>query len=436
MKYVFPNSFLWGTATSAYQVEGNNDKSDMWAEEYSEGSPYRDYSGDAVDHYNRYKQDIELMASLGLNSYRFSIEWARIEPEQGIYSQKELDHYRDVIKVCYDNHITPVVTMMHFTSPQWLMQIGGWKNPKTADLFAKYCEVVFKEFGQDIPYVLTMNEVNLPVMLKELFINMNFMPPVGMDAKSWTAPGWRESAAAKCGTTIDQYFTFHMASDVESLEIVKDAHRKAREVMKKINPSTKVGLSLALPEIQAIEGGDKQAAKVWHDYFGQFKSIIEGDDFIGVQNYTREVYGPEGQVPLAEGTEVTAMGYEFYPEALAGTIRNVAKELNIPVLVTEHGIATNDDSRRVEFIQRGLKGMHSCLEDGIQVLGYLYWSTFDNYEWTFGYDPHFGIIGVNRETQERKVKESGRVLGEISKNNTVYYEPEKLLNLYRREFEI
>lgn len=419
MKYVFPKSFLWGTATSAYQVEGNNDKSDMWAEEYSEGSPYRDYSGDAVDHYNRYKQDIELMAGLGLNSYRFSIEWARIEPEQGVYSTEEINHYRDVIKVCYDNNITPVVTMMHFTSPQWLMQIGGWKNPKTADLFAKYCEVVFKELGQDIPYVLTMNEVNLPVMLKELFINLDFMPPVGMDAKSWTAPGWRESAAAKCGTTIDQYFTFHMASDEASLEIVKDAHRKAREAMKKINSSTKVGLSLALPEIQAIEGGKEQAAKVWHDYFGQFKDVIEGDDFIGVQNYTREIYGPRGQVPLPEGTEVTSMGYEFYPEALAGTIRNVAKELDIPVMVTEHGVATDHDDRRIEFIQRGLKGLHACMEDGIKVLGYLYWSTFDNYEWTFGYDPHFGIIGVNRDTQERVVKESGRVLGEISKNNAV-----------------
>jgi beta-glucosidase len=417
MKFVFPENFLWGTATSAYQVEGNNDKSDMWVEEYSDGSPYKDYSGNAVDHYHLYKQDIELMARLGLKSYRFSIEWSRIEPEQGVYSQKEINHYRDVINVCYENNIIPVVTMMHFTSPQWLMKIGGWKNPKTADLFANYCEVVFKELGRDIPYVLTMNEVNLPVMLKELFINMNFMPPVGMDAKSWTAPGWRESAAQKCGTTIDQYFTFHMASDEATLEIVKKAHVKAREVMKKINPTTKVGLSLALPEIQSIEGGEERAAKIWHDYFGQFKFVIADDDFIGVQNYTREIYGPDGQVPLPEDTEVTAMGYEFYPEALAGTIRNVAKELNVPVLVTEHGIATNDDSRRVEFIKRGLKGLHSCMEDGIQILGYLYWSTFDNYEWTFGYGPKFGIIGVNRDTQDRIVKESGKVLGEISKNN-------------------
>lgn len=418
MKYVFPEHFLWGTATSAYQVEGNNHQSDIWAEERSEGSPYRDFSGDAVNHYHLYKQDIELMASLGLNSYRFSIEWARIEPEPGIYSKKEIEHYRDVIKVCNDNHITPVVTMLHFTSPQWLMRFGGWKNPNTADRFAKYCEVVFKELGQDIPYVLTMNEANLPVMLKELFMNMDFMPPVGME-KSWTAPGWRESAAKKCGTTVEEYFTFHMASDEASIEIVKDAHRKAREAIKNINSSTKVGLSLALPDIQAIEGGESRAEKVWHDYFGQFKSAIKEDDFLGVQNYTREMYGPDGLVPVSEGTEVTAMGYEFYPEALAGCIRNVVKELDIPILVTEHGIATNDDSRRAEFIQRGLKGLHSCLEEGISVKGYLYWSTFDNFEWTFGYDPHFGIIEVDRSTQKRKVKESGYVLGEIAKNNMV-----------------
>jgi beta-glucosidase len=229
------------------------------------------------------------------------------------------------------------------------MRIGGWKDPKTADLFANYCEVVFKELGQDIRYVVTMNEVNLPVMLKELFINLEFMPPVGMNAESWTAPGWRESAAEKCGTTVDQYFTFHMASDEASLEIVKDAHRKAREVIKKINPSTKVGLSLALPEVQAIEGGEKKVERVWEDYFGQFESLIEEDDFIGLQNYTREIYGSIGQVPVPEGMEVTAMGYEYYPEALAGVIRNVARELKLPIMVTEHRIATGDDSRRIVY---------------------------------------------------------------------------------------
>ena len=285
----FPDSFLWGTATSAHQVEGNNLNSDVWAEEYAEGSPYRDRSGDAVNHYHLYREDIRLLASLGFNSYRFSIEWARIEPEPGVYSRAELAHYRDMIRACKENGITPVVTLMHFTSPRWLMQLGGWKNPETADRFARYCEFVFREIGEEIPYALTMNEANLPVLLKELFINLNFMPPVGIDAKTWTAPGWRDSAARRCGTTIDRYFTFHMASDEASLGIVMDAHRKARAAIKQVSPSTRVGLSLALPDVQCMPGGEAHAARKWHDYFGQFLPAIQGDDFLGVQNYAREV---------------------------------------------------------------------------------------------------------------------------------------------------
>jgi len=173
MKLNFPKDFLWGTATSAHQVEGNNTNSDVWAEEYSKGSPYADKSGDAIAHYRLYKEDIKLMASLGIKVYRFSIEWARIEPEEGYYSKMEIEHYKDVIKTCLDNDIIPVVTMHHFTSPRWLMRIGGWANPVVSDKFAKYCEVVFEEIGHMVPYVLTMNEVNLPVMLKEMFINFN-----------------------------------------------------------------------------------------------------------------------------------------------------------------------------------------------------------------------------------------------------------------------
>ncbi|MDS0525422.1 family 1 glycosylhydrolase [Clostridium sp. SHJSY1] len=417
MKKIFPEDFLWGTATSAHQVEGNNINSDMWEEEYAEGSPYADKSGDAVDHYRLYREDIKLMASLGLKTYRFSIEWARIEPKAGYYSKSEIEHYRDVLKACHENGITPMVTMHHFTSPRWLMRFGGWSSPNTADRFAKYCEVVFEELGDLIPYALTMNEANLPVMLQELFVNFNFIPPVGIEAKSWTAPEWRESAAKSCSTTIDKYFTFHMASDEASINIIKDAHRKAYVAIKKINPNTKVGLSLALPDIQSIEGGEELAEKTWHKYFKQFIDTVKDDDFFGIQNYTREVYGPSGQVPLAEETEVTECGYEYYPEGLAGAIRRVSRDLNIPIIVTENGIATKDDSRRIEFIKRAIDGVHSCIEEGIDVKGYLYWSTFDNFEWTFGYNMHFGVIDVDRTTQERIVKESAHLLGKITKAN-------------------
>lgn len=417
MKQTFPENFLWGAATAAHQVEGNNINSDVWAEEYSEGSPYRDKSGDAVDHYRLYREDIEMLSRLGLKAYRFSIEWARVEPEPGYYSQAEIEHYRDVLIACHENGLTPIVTMHHFTSPRWLMKFGGWANPETSDRFAKYCQAVFEELGELIPYALTMNEVNLPVMLRELFINFNFMPPIGIDAKSWTAPEWRESAAKACGATMDSYFTFHMASDEASIHILKDAHIKAREAIKRISPATKVGLTLAIPDVQSVPGGEEQADKVWHGYFKQYLDAIKGDDFFGIQNYTREIYGPNGQVPLAEGTEVTGAGYEYYPKGLAGAIRRVSMDLKKPIMITEHGIATDNDERRVEFIQRGLLGLHSCIEDGIDVLGYIYWSALDNFEWTFGYSMNFGIVGVDRRTQKRNVKGSGYFLGEIAKNN-------------------
>lgn len=419
MQFNFPEDFLWGSATAGHQVEGNNVNSDFWAEEHAEGSPYQDKSGDAIDHYRLYKEDIALMASLGLKAYRFSIEWSRIEPEAGQYSRSAIEHYRDVLETCNKYGITPIVAMHHFTSPKWLMRLGGWASPEVPDRFAQYCEVVFREIGHLIPYALTMNEVNLPVMLREIFSTIGFIPPVGIGRDAWVAPKWRESAAQLCGTTADKYFTFHMTSDEASIELLKEAHRKAREAIKRIQPNTKVGLSMALSDIQAIPGGEELAEKKWHSYFGQYLSALADDDFFGLQNYTREVYGPEGQVKPAEGAELTQMGYEYYPEALGNVIRKVAKALPLPIMITEHGVATAHDERRVEFIRRGLEGVQTCLDEGIDIRGYLHWSTFDNFEWNSGYSMQFGLIEVDRSTQERRVKESARYLGRIAQMNTL-----------------
>jgi beta-glucosidase len=419
MKGFFPKDFLWGSATAAYQVEGNNSNSDFWAEEHAIGSPYRDKSGDAIDHYRLYKEDIALMANLGLKAYRFSIEWSRIETEPGEYSSSAIEHYRNVLETCYQYGITPIVTMHHFSSPKWIMRFGGWSSPEIVTRFANYCEVVFRELGHLIPYTITMNEVNLPVMLREIFTSIGFIPPVGIDRESWEAPKWRESAAELCETTIDKYFTFHMVSDEISIQILKETHKKAREAIKRISPDTQVGLSMALSDVQSISGGEELAKKKWANYFGQYLDIIEDDDFFGLQNYSREVYGPEGQVKPSEGTEVTQMGYEYYPEALGNVIRKVARVLTIPIMITEHGVASDNDEKRVEFIRRGLEGLKDCLEEGIDVKGYLHWSTFDNFEWQSGYSMKFGLIEVERSTQQRTVKESGRYLGRISLNNSL-----------------
>jgi beta-glucosidase len=419
MNFQFPKQFLWGSATAGHQVEGNNDNSDFWAEEQVEGSPYQEKSGDAIDHYKLYKEDIALMSSLGLKVFRFSIEWSRIEPVPGQYSQAALDHYRDVLKTCYAYNMTPFVTMHHFASPKWLMQFGGWASPDVPERFAKYCETVFRELGHLIPYVLTLNEVNLPVMLRELFTSIGFIPPVGIDQNAWTAPQWREAAAKLCGATTDQYFTFHMISDENSMKLLHIAHEKARQAIKRISPDTLVGLSMALSDVQFIKGGEDLAAKKWHSYFEQYLPMIAEDDFFGLQNYTREVYGPNGQVQPDEKAELTQMGYEYYPEGLANVIRKAAEAISIPIIVTEHGIATDNDERRVEFIRRGLEGLQACLEDGIDIRGYLHWSTFDNYEWNSGYSKKFGLIEVDRTTLVRKAKESARFLGQIAQSSSL-----------------
>lgn len=198
----------------------------------------------------------------------------------------------------------------------------------------------------------------------------------------------------------------------------------AREAIRRLCPGTKVGLSLALPDIQSVPGGEERAEKVWHAYFRQFLPLLRDDDFIGIQNYTRELYGPDGQIQPAEDAERTGMGSEYYPEGLEGAVRKVAKELPIPILITEHGIATEDDGQRIRYIRRGLSGLHAALEDGIPVQGYLYWSAFDNFEWIFGYASKFGLIGVDRPTMERKVKGSAHLLGRIAQANGLEEEDE------------
>lgn len=413
-KLNFPANFFIGSSTAAYQVEGNNMNSDFWAEEYAEGSPYIDKSGDAIDHYRLYRHDIALMAKLGMKAYRFSIEWSRIEPACGRFSRSALLHYRDMLEACHEHGLTPIVCLHHFSSPQWLMRLGGWASEEVPQLFARYCRVVFEELGELIPYALTFNEVNLPTMLREVFTKIGIVPPVGINAAAWAAPGWRESAAKLCGTTVDSYVTFHMISDERTIGLLKQAHQQARAVIKQLAPHTQVGWSMALSDIEHIAGGEKLAEAKWEANFKQFLDAMEGDDFFGLQNYTREVYGAEGLLPVSADAEVTQMNYVYAPDALGAVVRKVARSLSIPIIVTEHGVATANDERRVEFIARGLEGLQACIADGIDVRGYCHWSTFDNFEWNSGYSMTFGLIAVDRNTQERKVKESGRYLGQLA----------------------
>lgn len=405
----FPRGFLWGTATAAHQVEGNNTNSDVWVMEHVPGAPYVEPSGDACDHYQRYREDIALLAELGFNTYRFSLEWARIEPEEGEFSRAILEHYRDLLRACHEQGITPMATFHHFTSPRWLIAAGGWESPQTADKFARYCERTTEYLGDLIGAACTINEVNIASVITKL----GFGPSLEQIHQQ---PWW--SAAAKAlMVSPDRLAPFMYALTPNAIEVALTAHRKGMEAIKSGPGDFPVGITLALLDIQSTKGGETLAAQMRHEINDIFLEALSGDDFVGVQTYSRTRFGAAGLLPAEEGVELTQMGYEFWPEALEATIRYASARTGLPVIVTENGVSTTDDTRRIEYIRRALHGIVNCLKDGLDVRGYTYWSAFDNFEWSLGYRPTFGLIAVDRTTQERTVKPSARWLGAIARKN-------------------
>lgn len=410
-------SFLLGAATAAHQVEGNNIHSDFWALEQMENSGYKEPSLDAVDHYNRYEEDIQLIAEAGLNAYRFSIEWARIEPEKGRFDEKEIKHYENVLKCCREHNITPVVTMHHFSSPKWLISEGGWESEITIQYFADYCRHVVSKLGDLMEYVCTINEANMGLQIaavaRDMMMKMGITPQIGLNFELPKEMQGRKAAeAAVFGLKPEQPVSTFLSLRSEKGDIlVMRAHESAREAMKEVCPHLKVGLTLSLFDIQVQPGGEAQAEKAWDDDFAHYLPYLQKDDFIGVQNYTRKLMGENGSLPVPEGSEVTQMGYEFYPEGIGHVIRHVAEQLPKPIFVTENGIGTDDDSKRVEYIKRALAGVGECIADGLPVIGYLHWSLLDNFEWQEGYGKTFGLIAVDRSTQKRMPKPSLAYLG-------------------------
>lgn len=400
----FPADFLWGVASAGHQVEGNNVNSDTWFLEQLPGTIFAEPSGDAVDHYHRYREDIALLAGLGFTSYRFSLEWARIEPAEGQFSTAELNHYKRMLETCHEYGLTPVVTFHHFTSPLWLLERGGWESLQTAELFARYCDRVMAHLGQLIGVACTLNEPNLPWLLESFGIggeapeNRGFVPV-------WAA------AAERLGVEASTVAPFQFCSTEAAFTVKLAAHRAATAAIKAHRPELQVGWTLANSDIQSIEGGEELAEKVRRDVNERFLEVSRGDDFVGIQTYGRTVYGPDGHAPAPEGAPTNQMGEEIYPQALEATIREAQRIAGIPVIVTENGLATEDDSQRLAYLKAAVDGVASCLADGIDVRGYIAWTAFDNFEWIFGYRPKFGLIAVDRATQERTPKESAHWLG-------------------------
>jgi len=401
-----PPGFLWGTAISAHQSEGNDTNSDVWLLENIKPTVFKDRSGDACDSYSRYEEDIALNAALGFNCYRFGIEWARIEPSPGQFSNAELDHYERVLEACHRHGQTPVVTFSHFTVPRWFAERGGFEVADGADLFAHYCGRTTERLGPLIGMASTFNEANVPQLVQ-------LMQP--MLGHSTVAA--QMIAAARKATDSPRFSSLIYADPNLTKPVLLDAHRKGYQAMKAARGALPVGVTLTTQELQSV--GDPafaiEAEKTL--YGGWIEAARDSADFIGVQTYSRLRFGEKGLVFPPKGAELTAAGYEFYPQALPTTIRWAHKAIGKPIYVTENGIGTDDDARRIAFIDQALDGVRACIDEGIPVHSYMYWSLLDNFEWSSGYDKHFGLVGVDLKTFKRTPKPSAYYLGGRARQN-------------------
>lgn len=422
----FQQDLLIGASTAAHQVEGNNVHSDCWTLEHIPHTAYAEPSGEAVDHYRRYEEDIRLLAGAGLNAYRFSLEWARIEPEEGRFNEGEIAHYRDVIRCCRENGVEPMTTLHHFSSPAWLIAKGGWEWEGVVERFARYCRYVMERLGSELTWVCTINEANIRLQIADIMKrymlqarqaaqqNPEAALQMGMNMKALMEQQQLaavEGAAAFGLTDPQGVHVFQSPCTPEGDAIICRAHEAARAAIREVCPQAKVGLTLSLHDFQPRPGAEEAARQEWDKEFRHYLPCLQGDDFLGVQNYTRSLLGPDGLLPTPEGAELTQAGYEYYPEGLEHVIRAAAEDFKGDLFVTENGIATDDDARRQAFIITALEGVARCIGDGIPVKGYFHWSLLDNFEWQKGYAMTFGLVAVDRSTQKRIPKPSLELLG-------------------------
>lgn len=406
----FPHAFLWGAATSGHQIEGNNSSSDFWCMENVTPNVFAEPSGDAANGFELWPADLDFVQSIGLNCYRFSLEWSRIEPEEGQFSNAMIAHYRRMIDGCLARGLAPVVTFNHFSCPRWFAAQGGWTNPRSPDLFARYCERAARDLAEGMRFAVTLNEPNLPTILSW----------IGLPPQLYTAHAANLVAAGiACGS--DQFSAGFLLSREEHRQMIPqlcEGHRKGRMAIKSIRPDLPVGLSLAVSDDQAVGATAKRDEKRAEAYEPWFEAARD-DEFVGVQNYDRTRLDANGPMQPPADAPRNAMGAEIYPASLAGAVRYVHEATQKAVLITEHGLGIDDDSARAAFVPAALATLAETTASGVPVLGYIHWSLLDNFEWYSGFGPKFGLISVDRQTFVRTPKRSAMVLGQIARNNAV-----------------
>ena len=420
-KKTFPKKFIFGTAVASYQVEGGIYNNDWTIWENNKNSKCEEPCGEACKHYELVNEDINLLKNLGIKAFRFSIEWSRVQPEKNQYDQEAIKHYVDKTRKLIENNIEPIITFHHFTTPEWVFNEGSWANNKIVNYFNDYVDKMMQFLPKEIIYFNTINEPGIFTFFG--YFSTNKFPP---------------------GIANEEIFK-------KASENVINAHKEALKTIKKHNNNSKVGMTHALQEWE--DNDDKELKKyIKYNLEDKFLEASSNDDFIGLQTYTIvripksillniftpillkinfvRIYilprilqifaGRNGRID--KDTRTTKMGYEYRPQAVLYNIKRLHKLFpDKDIFITENGIATDDDNERIEFVSDVLKDIHQYLDTNNKVIGYLYWSLLDNFEWDLGYQMNFGLVEVDKLTYERKPHKSANWFGEISSTNIFSY---------------
>jgi beta-glucosidase len=397
----FPNDFFWGAATSAYQVEGNNNRSDWWEWERRLGLAA---SGNACRHYELYKEDFDLARSLSHNCHRLSVEWSRIEPEENIYLDQEIAHYQDVVSYLRQLNIEPVVTLQHFTIPLWFARLGGWESKSAVKFALRFSEKIVRALADNVRFWVTLNE---PLVYVYHAYILGFWPP---QVKSFS----------RARRVRDNLIAYHV-----------QAHRLIHGIYAEKNLKP-IYVSIA-KNMQAFCPCGRSALNKFAAYLRSrnFNFFIldrlmrqRSLDFIGLNYYTRSLVDARGWLRKNLFLDVAAsdkallpknsLGWEVYPEGLYDTLMGL-KRYATAVFILENGFCSSDDALRWEFISAHLKSIYQAISEGSKVIGYLYWSLIDNFEWDKGFGPRFGLIEVDYRTYQRKARQSAWKFAQVCK---------------------
>lgn len=396
----FPEGFLWGTATSAYQIEGGNHND--WSEwerskkrkEWlikNKKKPEDYICGKACNSYNLYEKDLELAKSLNNNAIRLGIEWARIQTKHDTWNVAEIEHYRKVLLAARQRGLKTVVTLWHWTNPTWFVKEGGWENKRSREIFVKYVNLVISELGGLIDYWVILNE---PMMF------------------SFGAYVSRRHPPQK----------FSLVKVEKVIRNLTSAYNQSYDLIHKHFPNAQVGVTNMLNYIEPAHSWNpigQVVAKILHYYWNvRIVKKTKKCDFLGMNYYfhDRIIWRPPFKKNLNKW--VNDKGWEIYPEGIYHMIKFISK-YGKPVMIMENGLADGSDKDRSAFIKEHLRYMHKAISEGVDVRGYFHWSLLDNFEWAWGWDPKFGLFAVDRKTFERTPRPSAAYYAEICKNNSL-----------------